>query len=916
MQNNMIDLAGWGQRLLGFAAVLTLVGCGGAAGGDSQAPDPTVQEQAVAYVKRPVPTDVNGDPVSGNVGRPQDFNPGARLLVKRNARVGAPEIDVTSALIGDSGDVRDPSFSNDGSKLLFALHREDDNVDPPETWDIYEYDLNTPLSQAPGSENPRRILGQDDASGGHDLAPVYVPGNRIVFSSSRAARTKAIQVDEGNQQFSPTIEAANSQTPAFNLHSLSWDGTLASDIRQLTYNMSHDLDPVVIRNIIGLQGKIVFTRWENAGVRSQMSLYSMNPDGTQVRHLYGAHSHATGTGGSQVQFMQPQEISGGEIMVLARSFTGTFDGGDPIRINVATYIDNTLAVNPNSLLTGPAQLSASNNTVRTDPGLSLGGRYNSIIPFMDGTNRALVSYSLCFVEVLDTVSMTTRDYVCNDSRVNLNDPNTTEIPPRYGIFVLDANNSTLTPITIPLADTYYTDVAFAQPLTTPPYIADSYNVSTEPYGILDIRSVYDMDGVFNRSLFTPAVLAEIDQYVTDYCNIPANSADCDTPEEQDNLRISYIANPANATGDRTNHPTLIDRPARFLRVVKGVYLPDNDIRNFNGAAYGVDSSQLMKEIIGYTPIDPDGSVRVRVPADVPLSISIVDRNGRRLTDAPRHNNWITVRPGETVSCNGCHDHSSGSAHGRPDAQRTSINSGASGNGIAFPNTVNTFLINAGDTMAQARVRTLDIATLPPSVDIKYTDLWTNAAVRSIDAIMQYRYNLLDASLSMPVNRISCAENNDLNVDGWTGECRVVINFEEHIHPIWSLARVDPVDGITTTTCTTCHNATGFMSGIQLDLSDGLSDLNARHFKSYRELVSDDNELDTAGGETAVTVTRSVIPGNANGSRFFDVFSNGQHCTDDNGTCVPWLSVHELKMISEWVDIGAQYYNNPFEAPLN
>lgn len=907
MRKRIIDLAVCSQRLSILATVLVLAACGGAAGGDSQAPDPTVQEQAVAYVKRPVPTNNNGEPASGDVRSPDAFNPGANLIVKRNARVGAPEINVTEALIGDTGDVRDPAFSNDGSKLLFALRMEDDDVDPPETWDIYEYDLNSPLSQVSGSENPRRLLGDDDASAGHDITPVYLPGDRILFSSSRAARTKAIQVDEGNQQFSPTIEAANSETPAFNLHSLAWDGTLAGDIRQLTFNMSHDLDPLVIRNIAGLQGKVVFTRWENTTGRNQMSLYSMNPDGTQVAHMYGAHSHDTGTDNSQVQFMRPREHASGDIMVLARAFTGTFDGGDPVRINVRTYIDNTLAADPDSLSGGPAQVSASNNTVRTDPGLSLGGRYNSVIPFLDGTNRSMVSYSLCFVEVLDPATLSTRTYVCNDSRVNLNDPNTSEIPPRYGVFVLNISNNTLTAITTPAADTYYTDVAFAQQLDTPTYIADTFDNSTDPYGVLDIRSVYDFDGAFN-ALGSGAT------------------------------SIGQLADPAQATGDSTNHPTLIDRPARFLRIVKGVYLPDNDVRNFNGAAYGVDSSQLMKEVIGYTPIDPDGSVRVRVPADVPLSFSIVDKNGRRLTNAPRHNNWITVRPGETLSCNGCHVHASGSAHGRPDAQRPSIYAGASGDGIAFPNTVNTFLVNAGDTMAQARTRTLGIAQLPPSVDMKYADLWTDtvAAARAADVNMQYRYNLLDASLSRPVNRNSCADSNDLNVDGWTGECRVVINYEEHIHPIWSLVRVDPADAMIDRTCTSCHSATGYMAGIQLDLSDGTSDLNNRHFKSYRELVSNDNQLDAMGNEVLVdsgqvdadgnpilvpvTVARSVIPGNANASLFFAKFTAGNgmtpHCSDVGGVCEPWLSVHELKLISEWVDIGAQYYNNPFDAPEN
>jgi hypothetical protein len=28
-----------------------------------------------------------------------------------------------------------------------------------------------------------------------------------------------------------------------------------------------------------------------------------------------------------------------------------------------------------------------------------------------------------------------------------------------------------------------------------------------------------------------------------------------------------------------------------------------------------------------------------------------------------------------------------------------------------------------------------------------------------------------------------------------------------------------------------------------------------------------------------------------------------------------MTAAELRLLSEWVDIGAQYYNNPFDAPL-
>ena len=53
--------------------------------------------------------------------------------------------------------------------------------------------------------------------------------------------------------------------------------------------------------------------------------------------------------------------------------------------------------------------------------------------------------------------------------------------------------------------------------------------------------------------------------------------------------------------------------------------------------------------------------------------------------------------------------------------------------------------------------------------------------------------------------------------------------------------------------------------------------------------------------------------NVNGARFSPNFFS---LFDAGGTHQSYLSPAELKLLSEWADIGAQYYNNPFAAPLN
>jgi hypothetical protein len=110
----------------------------------------------------------------------------------------------------------------------------------------------------------------------------------------------------------------------------------------------------------------------------------------------------------------------------------------------------------------------------------------------------------------------------------------------------------------------------------------------------------------------------------------------------------------------------------------------------------------------------------------------------------------------------------------------------------------------------------------------------------------------------------------------------------------------------------------------LDLSDGLDENVMDHFNSYRELLFADDVREVSGGALTpvqigtdvngnpiiqrVAPSMSSAGANASGA-FFSKFATG-------GTHDGYLSPHELRLISEWLDIGAQYYNNPFDVPVN
>ncbi len=50
------------------------------------------------------------------------------------------------------------------------------------------------------------------------------------------------------------------------------------------------------------------------------------------------------------------------------------------------------------------------------------------------------------------------------------------------------------------------------------------------------------------------------------------------------------------------------------------------------------------------------------------------------------------------------------------------------------------------------------------------------------------------------------------------------------------------------------------------------------------------------------------------SRFFSCFDvGGTGCRSRSHA--GQMSVDELRLVAEWLDIGAQYYNNPFDVPV-
>ena len=235
-------------------------------------------------------------------------------------------------------------------------------------------------------------------------------------------------------------------------------------------------------------------------------------------------------------------------------------------------------------------------------------------------------------------------------------------------------------------------------------------------------------------------------------------------------------------------------------------------------------------------------------------------------------------------------------------------------GPPFPNTDPDLSANFTETMAETLARHKP-ATLQPTMDIVFDDVWTDesAAERPADTAFSLAYS--DLNTAAPAS----AECQSV----WTPECRSVIHYEQHIHPLWSRER-----GVDT--CTGCHTTAGMtrVPDAQLDLTNGLFPEVPAHFRAYHELLYPDfaqrlgasgledilvpGPIDPDTGlptEVEVPVAASMSTAGALASpAFFDLFETGRSHAGR-------LQAYELRLLAEWLDIGGQYYNDPFAVPL-
>ena len=833
---------------LGVTAI-TMVFLGACTQGAGDSDSVTVEGNvSIAYVKRPVST----------LGNPTDSimtGSGGDLYIRDKSSPSGTETNVTAAITQGQGDVSDPEVSFDGTKILFAMHRNG------ERWGVWEYDT--------VSKSLRKI-SCDAAVAGDDVDPAYLPDGRIVFVSDRQEGTKKLMQAQGITPYTYVDEYEREQVTA--LHVMNSDG---SDCKQISFNQSHDRNPVVLST-----GEIMYSRWDHVGGRNQFTIFKINPDGTNPFPLYGAHSPGN-------SYLHPREMADGRVLSTVMPLSRTREGGSLEIIDAAHYSDNDSHNDggptppPNQLgqiagqfqvakLLFPNEDDAKVQSMRGG-GVSDLGRYSTPYPLWDGTNRALVVFTPSQpVDQLNALGVMEE----------------VEGPPKYGIYMLDLNAKTLRPVIPPQDNFYYSDPVPLQARAVP---APKGNFIPDPsigvgMGLLDVNTVFDTDRLQRMG---DSVLA----------------AGESIPKASGRPNIAKIKKPGNSEFD--------NRVPRFFRITKAVPTPAGLSREAIG-----ETEFEMQQIVGYGVIEPDGSIRAKVPADTPILITALDKEGRAFTP---HTNWIQAREGERRFCKGCH------------SSRLTTTNPSGGNFLNDPASVGDHPGGTGTTtMAQTR-GSLDATYASLKRDPAFSDYWTgqyntrDSTSITPQAAITLGYNLLTTTPPTIKGPGTCAGN-------WTKDCSFAINFPDHVQPI------------LTAKCASCHS--GATPDAGLDLSNTLAGATGRVI-GYDELLVGDPLLDANGlpiitidGDGDVRIEResaAVQEGSARSSRLIErIFeqmlkaaavqstqrlfcrAGGSGCTTVTGTTATWLdhsgylNASEKRLVTEWADLGAQYFNDPFD----
>jgi hypothetical protein len=301
---------------------------------------------------------------NGNVAmaaNPNEFYPGTDLYLLSPISPSGDLTNLTKEWTRGAADpdrwgaAADPEVSFDGQSVVFSMRKANST-----SWLLFELNLGsgnlTQLTDIPGD-----CVTAHAERECNDIDPAYVDETHVVFGSTRN------RVED---------EYERRLVPQLFIGELGGPGGRLKNVRQITFNQSHDQNPFVHSS-----GKIYFARWDHLGDPNKIPLFTVNMDGSGQFVLYGADETFSGMNGmtsGQRCFLEARELSDGGIVSSLMERTSRFEGGAIAIIDLANFSSPPSIITPGS--------SPYNNTEKP----AQGGLYKTPYPVNDGGEEKIL----------------------------------------------------------------------------------------------------------------------------------------------------------------------------------------------------------------------------------------------------------------------------------------------------------------------------------------------------------------------------------------------------------------------------------------------------------------------------------------------------------------------------------------------
>jgi len=482
----------------------------------------TAQREPLQLVVTQLPVGTAAEkagPRSGGM-LPAAWGEGARLVLVVEGRM-------TKVLTPDFHSAADPDVSLDGTHILFAGQKT-----AGDHWAIFE--------MAADGRSVREVYAAD-----HDLRhPIYLPTLYTIIPDP----TKGTEPRE-HIGFVQTFSGSRNEygdAPTSALYSVKLDG---SDPRRLTYNLSNERDPVVLRD-----GRVIYSAWQRAnldrGFEGRISLLGINADGVDPA-IFAADE------GQRIKAMPCATPTSDRLVIFVESESVGWDGAGTLasvslRRNLHSY--RPIPVEGQALYHSPSELADGRIVASRRP--SDGSGSHAIVRLDPTTGK---------VEAI------------------FDDPERHDMQPR----------------------------ALA------PRLHPDHRSS----------AVKDPDAGGGATAGPPLGALDAELYGL---NVYANDLGVDLPAGA--IAKLRIIEGLRGRGSVGPWPALLDPP-----------IPGASVRGVPPLA--------QRRLVGEAPVEQDGSFHVRVPAEVPLQLQILDQDGLAL----RSSGWIWVHYKGRQGCVGCHE---------------------------------------------------------------------------------------------------------------------------------------------------------------------------------------------------------------------------------------------------------------------